>query len=109
MYYLDNGSYPTGQWWISYHTSWGDLENILGTKLPRDPVNESGAIWTSPNDTLTYAYYSLNNAQWCYGQAYMLVYNKETETDTKQNTVSLCIGTSSAYGQAFVVGMSPTE
>ena len=108
LYYVDNGRYPINGWAVSNSSSsWENFEILLGTSLPSDPVNESGYVF---NGALTYGYYSANTSKYCYGQAYMLVFSKETSNGTGPNDgVKFCDGSTTTYGNRFVVGVTPME
>ena len=109
LYYIDNGKYPTEGWRDSNASTWGTLETLLGVNLPRDPIND--ATGSSRNSTaLVYSYYASAVAStWCNGQAYVLVYNKETSNSGAINGVVMCDGIKRTYGNAFVVGVSPRQ
>lgn len=107
MYYLDNGTYPTVAWRSSNNdTQWSYLESQLGMELPKDPINETGSVQYSPY-ALAYTYFAHNTAAYCNGQAYMLIYNKETETGNSPNDGVRFCNNFYNYGPAFVVGVSP--
>lgn len=112
-YYVEHGEYPVTSWQSSNKSSqWSNLESLLGQKLPVDPINETGArgeVMSEPYK-LFYAYFSHSNPDYCSGQAYMLVYNKETADGSIPNDgVRFCDGILRSYGKAFVAGMSPRQ
>lgn len=104
LYYADNGRYPIHNWKYSTDADW---DTFTGINLPEDPVNESGNA--TSGGTLNYTYTSRNSAQYCYGQVYLLVSNRETKTEDFDNRVTYCTGASQGYGSAFVVGASPRD
>jgi type II secretion system protein G len=82
VYYVDNGVYPVPPlgYARSYDATWNNLETLLGTTLPVDPVNiRVGNSW---NDSLLYFYQSntsdyVNNL-FCNGKAYVLIFALES-------------------------------
>lgn len=109
VYYVENGRYPLFEWAISSNANWASLESELGVNLPEDPTNEAGY---ASNGVLNYSYYTQNSSDWCFGKAYMLVYNKENSNGTDPSDGVTRCGTSPTtytYGNAFVVGMSPNQ
>jgi prepilin-type N-terminal cleavage/methylation domain-containing protein len=109
-YYLENGYYPMTHWRFSYNSSdWESLSNTLGQTLPIDPKNES----ISPiSGGFSYSYFALNNADFCSGQAYMIVFNKETKSGNlsyPQDGVKFCNNSIYGYNNSFVVGVSPVQ
>lgn len=107
VYYAENGTYPTTNWAHSNGAGWTTLETALGTTLPKDPVNGTGAS-AADGTTLIYSYIAINTTAWCNGQAYILIFNKENSNGTAASDgVTLCDGNTYGYGNAFAVGMSP--
>ena len=103
MYYLDHGYYPKTGWRFSYNANW---QTFLGITLPVDPINQIGSGPPYNGHAFDYAYFAHPNSSYCNGQAYILVYNKETSNGTGPNDgVTLCNNTSYTYGNAFVTGM----
>ena len=112
MYYLDNGEYPSLNWVGSHTARWSELETALASTLPRDPLNKSNITGdrAAPisSDNYVYNYYGSNGLLGCYGEAYMLVYNKEnSKGNSTHDGVRLCDGGLRTYGDAFVTGVSP--
>ena len=102
MYYLDHGTYPTTSWRFSNNSTWDNLKSYLGN-LPVDPINEAGGPYSGK---FSYAYFAHQNSGFCSGQAYMILYNKETENGTgPEDGIRFCNNTLYNYGNAFVVGM----
>ena len=102
-YYIDHGEYPPTSWRYSYNSSWNSLGSMLGITLPVDPLNESK---TPYNGGYSYGYFAHHGDPYCDGQAYMLVYNKETSNGTGPNDgIILCNNHLYNYGNAFVVGV----
>jgi len=87
-------------------TTWADLENEMGVKLPVDPINEYVVPYVGGYG---YAYYAGHHTGLCSGQAYSLAYNKETENgdlaSRPNDGVTFCNGTVIEHGNVFVVGM----
>ena len=111
MYANDNGGvYPTTSWQGSHTATWANLESILGTTLPVDPINTSTD--TDPRSASTgnyvYSYYGANGSTWCNGRAYMLVFNLEGKNgDGANDGIQFCPGPFFYnYGNSFVVGTS---
>jgi prepilin-type N-terminal cleavage/methylation domain-containing protein len=109
MYANDNGGlYPIIPSWAGSHSdSWADLEEILGTTLPVDPLNKSdaGSSAAAFNDGYVYSYYARDGSDQCNGKGYMLVFNLEGKKGNGNNDgVTLCPH-SRSYGDAFVIGM----
>lgn len=114
IYYLDNGRYPIANWIGSHTENWSSFKLLLGTTLPRDPLNTSNstaddAARHSPYDNYVYSYYASLAPAFCSGQAYMLVYNKENSNGTGPNDGVQFCEPSYLYtlGNAFVTGVSP--
>lgn len=79
MYYLDHGRYPREGWHHSYGGGWNSLENTMGVKLPRDPLNSGGRPPYQGGQT--YSYYTGTSYVGCpAGQWYALVYRIESRT-----------------------------
>lgn len=89
-YYMENGKYPVTNgypstipnnsgWANSSESTWEILENELGVKLPRDPVNNTGG-W-AVDGYFNYTYGSITSANGLNGcpsgQAYQIVYRLE--------------------------------
>ena len=112
MYYAEHGRYPGSYWSCSgegehcgrHHFYWWQLEQALGQKLPVDPINED----KFPTEGgYSYEYLAGGSATMCYGQAYMIIYNKETE-DEYEGKKMFCRSDGRDiydFGGAFVVGM----
>lgn len=112
IYHLDNGYYPSTSWTGSHTSKWADLETMLETSLPKDPLNTSSLTNQDAAKipgNYVYSYYGTSApTTGCSGQAYMLVYNKENSIDNDpESGVRLCDGVLRIYGDAFVTGISP--
>lgn len=109
MYANDNsGRYPATSGWQGSHTdSWADLESLLGTTLPVDPLNTSDAGSEAAFDgDYVYSFYRHTTSNFCFGRAYMLVFNLEGKNgDGDNDGVTFC-NKSFNHGNAFVVGMN---
>jgi len=98
LYYVDNGHYPyvdgrSSSNYYSVQDSWAEIEVLIGSTLPRDPINE----YVSPfSGGLSYGYYAGNTATACYGQAYVLSFNKETES-SPDSVAYLCNGSTPTF------------
>ncbi len=107
VYYINNGTYPITSWQSSHNSSWDNLESLLGTRLPVDPLNtsEQPADYAAaiPGEYV-YGYFGHPSSSFCSGLAYMLVFNLETKSDTSRG-VEFCNGTSYGYRDAVVVGV----
>jgi len=111
LYYIDNGVYPTYGNWVNSNNhenpTWNaSLETSLGVTLPRDPLNETGGH--ANQGFFTYTYGGFDNAQYCNGNAYILMYNKENSDRIRPNDVVFCDGTTRSTS-SFIVGMSPAQ
>ena len=111
MYHLDNGRYPTPSWAGSHTDSWADLEDILGTTLPVDPLNISNSTseFAARDGEYVYSYHGSGSSTWCSGNIYMLVFNLEGKNGNGDNdgvTVCNVNGSLFDYNNAFVVGMN---
>ncbi len=101
-YYIDHGEYPKTSWRYSYNSTWDNLGSILGVRLPVDPINE--AVDSIYHGGYSYTYFSHPYSYYCNGQAYMLVYNKETSNNPNDG-ITFCNGRTYGFGNAFVVGV----
>jgi type II secretion system protein G len=111
MYANDNnGKYPTISWAGSHADSWADLEGRLGTTLPVDPINTSTSTRnrSANQGNFVYSYKGSGSSSWCYGSAYMLVFNLEGKNgDGDNDGVTRCDGAMRNNGDsAFTVGMN---
>jgi type II secretion system protein G len=108
MYANDNGGrYPTTGWQGSHTATWANLESILGTTLPVDPINTSTSTHPRSADAgnFVYSYLGIDNSNFCFGRAYMLVFNLEGKNgDGDDDGIQFC-GPSYSNGGTFVVGM----
>ena len=103
MYHLDNGHYPMTGWRKSIDSSWNSLSSLLGVTLPVDPINEYNPMHSNDN---YYQYFASSSPIFCSGQAYFLVYTKETSNGTgPDDGVRMCNNVLYNYGDTFVVGM----
>jgi hypothetical protein len=109
MYANDNGGiYPMTYWRGSHTASCANLESILGTTLPVDPINTSTSTDPRSADAgdFVYSYYASNSSSFCNGRAYMLVFNLEGKNGNGANDgLRFCSPTLYNYGNFFVVGM----
>jgi type II secretion system protein G len=111
MYANDNnGRYPMTVWAGSHTDSWANLESILGTTLPVDPLNTSDSTVSGAarlaDDNYVYSYIGRDTSEWCYGRAYMLIFNLEKKNgDGANDGVTRCDEFRN-YGNSFVVGMN---
>jgi prepilin-type N-terminal cleavage/methylation domain-containing protein len=112
MYANDNGGrypIPMTMWAGSHTDSWANLESILGTTLPVDPLNSSdGDKAAAVDGEYVYSYFARNHGWLCRGRAYMIVFNLEGKKgDGDNDGVTFCNpGASYNHGNAFVVGMN---
>jgi prepilin-type N-terminal cleavage/methylation domain-containing protein len=108
LYYNDHDAYPASGgatngpnafWNNSTDASWASLQTLLLpylSKLPVDPINQSG--WAG-NGQYSYSYY------FCGGRAYMLVYKLENSASQTSPGVNAC-GTFYNYGGTITIGQS---
>lgn len=110
VYYAENGRYPDVGIISSndFGGLWSTLETALGTTLPRDPINETGAHVYQDHDLRAYTFASANNTAYCFSKAYQLIYSKENSVNTTDG-IKLCDGTTYGHGDAFVVGMTTAQ
>jgi hypothetical protein len=111
MYANDNnGRYPMNSWVGSHTDSWANLESILGTTLPVDPINTSTSTRnrSANQGNYVYSYHSSVSPVWCRYKAYMLVFNLEGKNgDGDNDGVTRCDGAMRNNGDtAFTVGMN---
>ncbi len=118
IYYNTYNSYPptpTGGWIHSSETTWDGLENSMGMKLPRDPVNQASPwlndqsrAWSSDQRLFMYDYLSGSVQNGCAtGTFYWLVYRLEKgNTPVNESPgVFMCDGsTFKAVNGAITVG-----
>jgi hypothetical protein len=108
MYANDNGGeYPMIGWKGSHTDSWADLEDMLGTTLPVDPLNTSDITddHAAREGNFVYSYIATNAPVWCKGKVYVLAFSLEGKKgDGDNDGVTRCDDTL-IYGDAFVVGM----
>jgi hypothetical protein len=109
MYANDNnGRYPIARVG-SHNADWSDLEDMLGTTLPVDPLNTSdSSVDNAAHDgNYVYSYYGQNSPNWCYGKVYMLSFNLEKKKgDGDNDGVLPCSGGRRSHGNTFAVGMN---
>ena len=109
MYANDNGGkYPSLGWVGSHTDSWADLEDMLGTTLPVDPLNTSEieSVAAAREGEYVYSYHGHNSLSFCYSRAYMLVFNLEGKNGNgSEDGIKLCPSFRDS-GSAFVVGMN---
>jgi type II secretion system protein G len=100
VYHLDNGSYPLPSD-VSYssNSSWDELETLMNTTLPIDPIN--GEI------EYEYRYYADISSAFCNGQAYWLGFYLESRNgDGVNDGVEICNGmTLKSTPSIFMVGV----
>jgi len=113
MYANDNnGRYPmTRSRYLGSHntSSWANLESILGTTLPVDPLNTSDSIDDNAagDGNFVYSYHGYDDSYWCNGRSYYLVFNLEGKNGNGDNDgVKACMGQKRVNGDAFTVGMN---
>ena len=112
-YYLENGTYPllnvpNGSWIGSHLDHWSDLEAALGTALPVDPRNDSSSSEPRAASTgeYVYSYFAAPSSDFCFGRAYMLVFQLEGKNGNGANDgIEFCrLLPFYSYNSAFVVG-----
>lgn len=107
VYYANNGQYPATSWQYSHTSSWDNLTTLLGGSLPIDPINEAA---TTSSGAYSYSYFAHPSSDYCEGHAYMLLYNLENSIgNDPDDGVTFCNGSTFAYGNVFVTGVSPAE
>jgi prepilin-type N-terminal cleavage/methylation domain-containing protein len=92
VYYVDNGVYPLlpHDYTRSDDATWDDLETLLGTTLPVDPINR----FIQNDEWFLYAYQAYDNDPGCNGQAYLIIFQLESRTgDGSKDGVLYCDGT----------------
>lgn len=125
LYNLDNGEYPSSSgisggttnapnssWANSAYESWENLETILGTTLPRDPLNQEGFSSTNPNGPYNYSYFS--SVPGCPGLNDYFISVKLESYDNltleQRRGVNRCdTGVKYYYGSAITAGASAAE
>ena len=97
IYYSNKGDYPSGvgDFWTTAGSAtvyaWNNLENMVGQKLPTDPLGGGPGGSTYPNYEYFYSWVGSNvagyltNSDSCYGKPVLIMYpGMETKNQIKE-------------------------